>query len=911
MTAPQSTPLPPAPQRGESEDVFVNKSNTWVAAQEVFRQELQEQADFVNNEVVDLDSAVTASAASASAALTSENNASTSEFNAGTSETNAAASELAASNSASAASASESNAASSESAASASATTASNAATAAEASEAIATTKASEASASATSSANSATLSQDARILAQAAGNYSGVWSDLTGSVAAGVSVAHNSEYWGSLVSIADITLSEPDVSSDWQSITELSGTAAQRDTGTDFDQVPLNTNIVYPVATVADLRLLTGISVGQKFYLDGHTNQGLGDGPLTATKLHTTEVDNNGTLFVVDGIVIERPKSDTLKAEDFGVLFDVPADQGQKIRDMLLVSNNIDFGDNGEVLLLSAVEIADSGTISSSGTVINVGYDGDGFTTPTHRVKPMAATVETVFTSNSTFARLETVITVAGTSGLSIGNLIELVGTNSQSFYALISDLTATTVTVDRLLIYTITSPTLYKINKKNVRFSGLAMYHGVASTSADSYLIAPSTSGVTIDNCVFGNDTFKDSRCISGRGYGNVVSNSKFDNVDLAVQSFDASSWVIERNEITNFNTAIRNIYCDGNKILNNNIQNGLTPISSLGIECVASSGFSKNCRNLIQGNTVIKANTGVPGSAIGGIHLNFAAKLNKVIGNTSSSNSMGIYLENNCTDNVISNNICSDNTGYYGVGIELDYDCNNNTISNNICNNNRGSLTAKESTGIQIRDFTTNPCIGNTVTGNTCNGNGLEGIRCGGVSTTVTGNTVIDNAVDVVVHNSNNATAYGWGINIVGNGHTVQSNIITQSAYDSRDASLFSQRAIDAEAAFDCLISNNVIDVGYHSDSGIHVDESADNILISNNTIKSVSAQGTPITVNLCTNIFVEGNIIHAGSNGTNALNIANTTGYSAFGNKFTGANSAVQLGGSTGRITPADN
>lgn len=49
MTAPQSTPLPPAPQRNEPESQFVAKSNTFVAALEPHRQELQAQADFVND----------------------------------------------------------------------------------------------------------------------------------------------------------------------------------------------------------------------------------------------------------------------------------------------------------------------------------------------------------------------------------------------------------------------------------------------------------------------------------------------------------------------------------------------------------------------------------------------------------------------------------------------------------------------------------------------------------------------------------------------------------------------------------------------------------------------------------------------------------------------------------------------
>lgn len=48
MAAPQSTPLPEAPTRGEAEGQFVPKANAFVGALEPFRQQLQAQADFVN-----------------------------------------------------------------------------------------------------------------------------------------------------------------------------------------------------------------------------------------------------------------------------------------------------------------------------------------------------------------------------------------------------------------------------------------------------------------------------------------------------------------------------------------------------------------------------------------------------------------------------------------------------------------------------------------------------------------------------------------------------------------------------------------------------------------------------------------------------------------------------------------------
>jgi hypothetical protein len=88
---------------------------------------------------------------------------------------------------------------------------------------------------------------------------------------------------------------------------------------GTDFDQIPLNTDIVYPIANVTALRALTGITVGQSFYLESYSADRIGGGPLICTKTLGTEVDNGGTLFVVDGVVIERPKTGSVTAEMFG----------------------------------------------------------------------------------------------------------------------------------------------------------------------------------------------------------------------------------------------------------------------------------------------------------------------------------------------------------------------------------------------------------------------------------------------------------------------------------------------------------------------------------------------------------------------------------------------------------------
>lgn len=75
MAAPQSTPLPAAPQRGEPESVFIPKSNAFVASLEPFRQELQAQADYVDTKATEVGSNAQQAANAAAAASASASDA--------------------------------------------------------------------------------------------------------------------------------------------------------------------------------------------------------------------------------------------------------------------------------------------------------------------------------------------------------------------------------------------------------------------------------------------------------------------------------------------------------------------------------------------------------------------------------------------------------------------------------------------------------------------------------------------------------------------------------------------------------------------------------------------------------------------------------------------------------------------
>lgn len=162
MAAPQSTPLPVAPQRNEAEAEFTEKANAFVAALEPFRQEVQAQADYVETELADLDAAVDQAVADATQA---------------------------AADSADAAATSESNAAGSES--------------------------------TALGYRNEAEVfkneTENARDAALALVNFVGKWEDLIGALNTPATVYHLGSYWNLLTDLADVTLSEPsNDNADW-----------------------------------------------------------------------------------------------------------------------------------------------------------------------------------------------------------------------------------------------------------------------------------------------------------------------------------------------------------------------------------------------------------------------------------------------------------------------------------------------------------------------------------------------------------------------------------------------------------------------------------------------------------------------------------------------------------------------
>ena len=81
--------------------------------------------------------------------------------------------------------------------------------------------------ASAVNSEASAVTSEAASVVSLSAANYIGEWSTLSGAAFIYASVSHNDSFYMLLVSLADVTSSEPGVTADWQAIQSITDNVA------------------------------------------------------------------------------------------------------------------------------------------------------------------------------------------------------------------------------------------------------------------------------------------------------------------------------------------------------------------------------------------------------------------------------------------------------------------------------------------------------------------------------------------------------------------------------------------------------------------------------------------------------------------------------------------------------------
>ncbi|MCP4091786.1 MAG: hypothetical protein GY746_18635, partial [Gammaproteobacteria bacterium] len=132
---------------------------------------------------------------------------------------------------------------------------------------------------------------------AQAAGNHKGAWSAQTGAAAKPYAVSHNGDNWSLVNALADVTLSEPGVTTDWiNSDAKLAKIKAVSSPYTvlqgDSDKI-----LVFSDASLAVLNIPDGLALGTSFM-----SLNTGNGGVTANNTGTDTVRGVKTLLSLQG---------------------------------------------------------------------------------------------------------------------------------------------------------------------------------------------------------------------------------------------------------------------------------------------------------------------------------------------------------------------------------------------------------------------------------------------------------------------------------------------------------------------------------------------------------------------------------------------------------------------------------
>ncbi|MCQ2464674.1 MAG: right-handed parallel beta-helix repeat-containing protein [Oscillospiraceae bacterium] len=437
-----------------------------------------------------------------------------------------------------------------------------------------------------------------------------------------------------------------------------------------------------------------------------------------------------------------------------------------------------------------SRVKITGTGTIDLNGKEFTVG----GNLTPT---------------AVGTYT--DSIVVVDDASNLNVDDTI-CIGSDAQKMHTKITAIDDKTISVADMKAFEVNT-TIYKMPYTSIQIEGVTIKNG-------SLTLQKNTNTATVRNCYF-----KSAELICG-GTGIVIDGNMFENCDrFAVSLYSATKCNIINNRISNSKNGIRAQYTYMNTIKDNIVESGKSSAFSIGIEIsTETTGKDMCCYNTIDGNSVINGQLGRPGSAVGGIHLNFHAYNNVVSNNRSVGNGIGIYLENDACNNVISNNDCSYNRGWYGVGIELDWNCSNNTIVGNVCNYNSGSLEANEGCGIQVRTSTENADLNNTVVANTCNYNGRCGIYIAGKGLVVADNIVIGNGASDVYEEKGGIISHDTLVGAMIHGNVIKDNVqhgvlikeysVTHSFVDFRNNYVTGDNAFEISNVDNLNVSDNML-------------------------------------------------------------------------------------------------
>ena len=461
--------------------------------------------------------------------------------------------------------------------------------------------------------------------------------------------------------------------------------------------------------------------------------------------------------------------------------------------------------------------------------------------------------------------------ITVSSVDTFEVGCLVHLYNEGFERYYGIVRN-------IDKELNKIYVTSIMFNIKASNLKLRRVEPNNNIIKGFTFTKTQKTSKKDIRINgvNVVIEDNKFLNCQGVTFEDCGYCkFTNNELNDVGDCCLIWDCCNIEIANNILINFEQGIRCIYPYMLDIVSNELYNGKSQQYSVGIELTGTTlEDDKVCYNKVRYNKVINVNVGVPGSANGGIHLNFNAHHNLIEGNTVLKCGIGIYLENYCMNNTISNNISSYNSGWYGVGIETDWNCHNNTIIGNTCEYNSGNIESNESCGIEVRCGTSSDehIIYNTIVANNkCRYNGQTGIYISGYNTSCANNICENNGTDKGHSKTSDLMIIDCENSVIVN------NVLHGGGSTSPLLVLDSNKII---------IANNSV-IGHPTDTHCLLIETSDNIDVNSNIFNSSSSQRRVYFLGTssrklknikCINNFIEGN-----DNGYSQLEFNNIDGY----------------------------
>jgi hypothetical protein len=595
---------------------------------------------------------------------------------------------------------------------------------------------------------------------------------------------------------------------------------------GTDFDQVPLNKNIIKPLDTIADLRATEPVLANQRISTSGHTTIGLGGSEFYWHQADTTSADNNGTIIVTPGGKRWKRLSDgrPINISMFGAVGDWDGSTGTDntvaINAALAASPDV-HADDG-VFAVTTLNKTTSGSItgqSRDGTIIQ----GISAVAGSEVLLVEGPAPTQIANLGANVAQYDEQITLASPTTVAMRDLFLIINETDGSFnpartnYRAGEILTAQGITGNVISLadsaiapYAIADVDVYKMNSISVTLRNISILKSESATTGKGVRFRCCRDSLLDNVTITGGDHYalSISLChevnvtnssivgdfnlpLVGLNYGIAIGNSQ--NINISKSNIRGRRHGITTGGGDDLGIPCRYITVDNNIIFADSLQS---------LDMHGNSEFFKFTNNTIEKGIVYSGdNHTISGNLIQGVTVNGSAVIfSEIIGlnllfdsndikakSGAAISGRGLAMDNEVMDLILRNSICNitnnviniDDSATTSTGNQLirfqtaSASTHTNLVEFNIKNNTLRTVKLDSNLAIFISNLSSNPLKSVSITNNSMSFTGIELVKS--IETVVIqGNTII---------NPSNSAIYAQ--DFIGDTFDVSSNIITGAA------------------------------------------------------------------------------------------------------------------------------